>query len=118
MNEKIDNGAIIECRRFPLLQTYNVDTLLTRTHHKLFDLFIDISTGLALEGSDFMDSKLAESKSEKWRGKARKMIDLNNLQQVAPSISKEELEKIIRATYTPSFPPVISLHGYKFVLEK
>ena len=118
MDERIDNGAIVECRRFPLLKQDNVDTLLARTHHKLFDLFIDISTGLALEGNRFLDNKLAESQSESWRGKARKMSDLDNLQQVDASITKRDLEKIIRATYTSNFPPVINLHGHKFFLKK
>ena len=57
MNEKVDNGTIIECRRFSILPQDNVTTLLAKTHLKIYDLVIDITTGLALEGKSFLDKK-------------------------------------------------------------
>ena len=117
MNEKIDNGAIVECRRFPILKQDNVTTLLARAHLKTYDLLVDITTGLALEGKSFLDKKLNQSQHEKWAGNARKMYEIDNLQKINPSCSKKELERVIRATYTPDFPPEIQLHGYKFVLK-
>ena len=117
MNEEIDNGAIIECRRFPILPRDNVSTLLAKAHQEASDLLIDISTGLKLEGEIYLKKKLEESKTERWHGQARKMKEIDDLQNVSLACTKEELEKIIRATYTPDFPPVIDLHGYKFVLK-
>jgi len=117
MNENIDNGSIVECRRFPILKQDNVTSLLARAHLKTFDLLIDIATGLALEGKSFLDKKLSASSNEKWAGNARKMFEIDNLQVVSPTCSKEELERIIRATYTPDFPPEIQLHGYRFILR-
>lgn len=46
------------------------------------------------------------------------MQEIDKLQIIAPSCTKEELERIIRATYTPDFPPRIELHGYTFVLKR
>lgn len=117
MNEKIDNGPIVECRRFPIFEQDDVTSLLARAHLKTFDLLVDITTGLALEGKDFLEKKLRASSNERWAGKARKMFEIDNLQVVDPNCSKEELERIIRATFTPDFPPEIRLHGYKFVLK-
>ena len=117
MNEKIDNGAIVECRRFPVVPQDNVKTLLARAHLKTYDLILDITTGIALEGKAFLDKKLAESKNESWAGKARKMYEIDNLQVISTTCDKAELERVIRATYTPEFPPEIHLHGYKFVLK-
>lgn len=117
MNEKIDNGAIVECRRFPVVPQDNVKTLLARAHLKTYDLILDITTGIALEGKAFLDRKLAESKNERWAGKARKMYEIDSLQVISTSCDKAELERVIRATYTPDFPPEIHLHGYKFVLK-
>jgi methionyl-tRNA formyltransferase len=117
MNEKVDNGTIIECRRFPILPQDSVTTLLERTHLKTFDLAVDITTGLAAAGKVFLDNKIAASQHEQWRGNARKIQDLDCLQIIEPSCSKQELERIIRATYTPDFPPAIHLHGYKFTLR-
>ena len=114
MNEKIDNGQIIECRRFQILPQDNVKTLLGRAHLKTCDLAIDITTGLAIEGKTFLKKKLNESENEKWVGNARKMYEIDKLQTINLDCSKEELERVIRATYTPDFPPEIHLHGDKF----
>ena len=118
MDEKIDNGAIIECRRFPILKEDDVKTLLARAHLGTFELLVDITTGLAREGESFLNYKLKTSRNEKWTGKAKKMSEIDKLQVVSPNCSKEELERLIRSTYTPDFPPEIHLHGYKFVLRK
>jgi len=45
------------------------------------------------------------------------MFEIDKLQIVNPDYTKEELERVIRATYTPAFPPEIHLHGYKFILK-
>jgi methionyl-tRNA formyltransferase len=118
MNERIDNGAIIECRRFPVLEQDDVSTLLSRTHLKTFDLLVDITSGLALGGEAWLAEKLRLSRHEKWSGAARRMSEIDRLQVIAPTCSKDELERIIRATYTPDFAPEIHLHGYRFVLKK
>ena len=118
MVEKIDNGPIIECRRFPILKEDDVKTLLARAHLGTFELLVDITTGLAREGESFLNYKLETSRNEKWSGKAKKMSEIDKLQVVSPNCSKEELERLIRSTYTLDFPPEIHLHGYKFVLRK
>jgi len=117
MNEKVDNGTIIECRRFPVSPQDNVTTLLARTHLETFNLFADITTGLATDGKNFLNKKIDGSKDERWRGKARKISEIDQLQIVNSTFSKQELERVIRATHTPSFPLKIHLHGYEFILK-
>ncbi len=117
MNEKVDNGAVLECRRFPILPLDSVDTLLARTHLKLIDLFFDVVTDLVLGGKETLDKKIMSSAMEKWRGEATKIKDFEKLRIVPVNISEKELDRIIRATYTHKFPPFISLFGYEFVLN-
>ena len=117
MNEKVDNGAILKCQRFPILPSDTVDTLLQRTHLKLVNLFFDVATDLVLGGKESLDRMVLSSSGEKWRGDATKMKDFEKLQLVPVDVSEVELEKIIRATYTETFPPYIRLHGYDFVLK-
>ena len=50
-------------------------------------------------------------------GSARKMKEIDGLKKIDISCDKEELEKIIRATYIANYPPEIELHGYKFLLR-
>ncbi len=117
MNEKVDNGAILECRRFPILPADTVDSLLERTHLKLLDLFFDVVTDLVLREKDALDERLKKSLSEQWHGEARKMRDFENLRLIPVDISENELAKIVRATYTEKFPPILELYGYEFVLR-
>ena len=118
MNEKIDNGAIVECRRFAILEQDDVLTLLARTHLETLALLVDTTTGLSIGGGAWLAEKLRKSSHEKWSGPARRMSEIDRLQVVAPTCTQDELERIIRATYTPDYPPEIHLHGYRFVLRK
>ena len=117
MNEKIDNGKIIECRRFPIFKKDNVDTLLKRTHKKLLELFVDVVKGIKKDNDKFIDKKLLEAKKEKWNGLARKMNELNKLQSISKNVSQEELKRVIRATYTDSHPTKTIIHGHEFILK-
>jgi methionyl-tRNA formyltransferase len=117
MNEKIDNGRILDCRRFPILKFDGVDSLLKRTHLKLLDLFYDVTTGIGMNGEKYIQKMLSESADEKWNGEARKMHELNELKTIRSDATKEEVERVVRATYTELFPPKIILHGFEFFLK-
>ena len=118
MNEKIDNGKIIECIRFPIFKKDTVDALLKRTHKKLLKLFVSTIKGIKREKENYIKNKLIHSKNEQWNGLARKMSELNSLQSVTTDVNEEKLKKVIRATYTENHPTTTFIHGYKFVLKK
>jgi methionyl-tRNA formyltransferase len=117
MNEKVDNGTIIECRRFSINSNDTIKTLLEKTHKKAFDLLCDIVKGLASDDKSFLRKKIEASKAEKWRGEARKIAEIDQLQTVNTTFKKKDLERIIKATHTPNFPLKIKLHGYEFILK-
>lgn len=117
MTEQVDDGIIIECRRFSIHQTDTVSSLLERTHIKLLDLFFDVASGVALKGRSYLDQSINGSIHEKWSGIKRKIKDLDALSVVDMNISESELVKLIKATYTVNFPPKVVLHGYEFLLK-
>lgn len=117
MNERIDNGRVIECQRFPIFPFDSVDSLLKRTHLKLLNLFLDLTTELILIGKGALDGKLESSAGELWIGTATKMKDLENLWAIPIDVTQKELERLVRATYTHEFPPFIEIFGYKFLLS-
>ena len=117
MNERVDNGPILECRRFPILPEDSVDTLLQRTHFNLLDLFLDIVEDLVARRKEALDKMIMDSSESEWVGDARKMKDLDELQVIKTDITEEELQRVIRATYTKEFPPTINLYGYEFSLN-
>ena len=117
MNELVDNGKILEVRRFPVTPYDNLPTVLSRTHSELFNLCSDFISGLYSDGENFLREKLTASETEVWRGNARLLKELDALQKIDVNISEKELKRIIRATYIDGYPPEIELHGFKFRLE-
>jgi methionyl-tRNA formyltransferase len=117
MNELVDNGRILEVRRFPVTPHDNLATVLSRTHSELFNLCSDFISGLYSNGENFLKEKMEESETEVWRGKARLLKELDELQTIDTTVSEKELKRIIRATYIEGYPPKIELHGYSFRLE-
>ena len=117
MNEFVDNGKILEVRRFPVTPYDNLPTVLSRTHRELLNLCSDFISGLYSDGDYFLKEKLAASENEVWRGNARLIKELNALQKIDINISEKELKRIIRATHIEGYPPKIELHGFIFRLE-
>ena len=117
MNEKIDNGEILEVRRFPVSKIDNLSTVLSRAHSELFNLCSDFIYLLYEKGSSIIDKKKMLSKEESWKGDAKLMRDLEYLKNISPKITEKELRRVIRATYIEEFPPKIELYGYKFYLK-
>jgi len=117
MNELVDNGKILEVRRFPVTRFDNLASVLSRTHRELLNLCSDFISGLHSNGENFLNEKLATSENEIWRGNARLLNELDALQKIDINVTERELKRIIRATYIDGYPPKIELHGFSFRLE-
>jgi|TARA_B110000196_G_scaffold317856_1_gene331896 methionyl-tRNA formyltransferase len=117
MDDKVDNGKIIECSRFLISDDDNVDSLLKKTHSELFKLFQRISKGLFLGKDNFLNKKLDSKKNEKWQGSVRKLSELNAFEFVDDEIAKDELTRRIRAFHTDSYPLKIKLYNHIFYLK-
>lgn len=117
INEKVDNGQILEVRRFPVNSCDDLPSVLMRTHSELSHLCADFMNGIYTKGSKFIDEKINASGEEKWNGKARRLKELDALRTISLNISEKELKKIIRSTYIEGYPPKIELHGFNFYLK-
>lgn len=113
MTSKVDDGKIIMTKKFPIYESDDVCTLLKRSHGKLLELFYDI-VSILKENRDLPES------SEMWdRTNFHTRKDLNeNLRRVSVDISKEELERIVRATLFNEWRPYLKIHGVKFSMEE
>ena len=117
IEEKVDNGAILRCDRFPILLGDGVDSLLQRTHHYLLSAFYDIVGGIARGGRAHID-ELLQGCDEAWSGPLYKLSQLSALQVLNAGVSAEEMARVIRATHTASFPTQLELHGQRFDLNR
>jgi methionyl-tRNA formyltransferase len=110
MASRVDTGAIIAVKRFPVFPTDNVATLLLRTYDYLLVLFYEI-VSLILEGKELPVSE------ERWTRKPFSRKELDELRRITPDMTKEEIAKRIRATAFGVWKPAIELQGFVFELK-
>lgn len=115
INEKIDNGKIIEVRRFPVFTSDDVPSLLVRTHSHLLHMFMDFCD--AMVGMDWNLELLGHAR-EQWAGKKRTSALLNQYQLIEVGITKADLKSRVRAFHTEKFPLALNLHDFIFRLNR
>jgi methionyl-tRNA formyltransferase len=107
MAPKVDTGAIIAVRRFPVLPEDGVDALLKRTYENQIALFFEI-IGLIAEGKPLPASE------ERWTRPPFTRVQFNELFRITPDMSREEIARRIRAISYGKWQPFIELQGYRF----
>jgi methionyl-tRNA formyltransferase len=91
MLAKVDSGSIIAVRRFPILEKDTVWTLTQRCYVEILHLFLGLMTEV-IKGKSFPVS------DEDWTRKAYKRKELDELCQLRPDMSDDEIQRRIRAT--------------------
>ncbi len=112
INEKIDDGKIINVFRFKINKKKELDELYDETLYFMFKQAKYVLTNL-----DKLPLLCDQSKKEKWSKILYKRNDLDKLYRIKPNIEKSKLKKIIKATKSQKFKPYIIFKGYKFNLE-
>lgn len=108
MDEKVDAGAIVEVRHFPLFETDSVKTLTDRCYHHLFALFVSVI-------SDCIADKKLASSPETWTRKPYTRKQLNELCRIELDMEQKEIAKRVRAAAFPGHPGAfLELHGIRF----
>ncbi len=111
MVEKVDRGAIIEERRFPVLAGESVETLKYRTMIVMLALYHDIVSGIAT-------ARQLPSSSGSWSRVPFTRAQLDELCVISPSMTPEEIKRRIRATVYPGRPgPKVVLGEFEFAYD-
>ncbi len=110
MSSRVDTGAIIAVKRFPVFPTDNVATILLRTYDYQLVLFYEIAT-LILEERELPVSE------ELWTRKPYSRKEFNELGRITPDMTREEIAKRVRATTFGVWKPTLELHGFVFELK-
>jgi len=113
MNDKVDNGPIINVYRVPIEDEDDVGSLLEKVHRCQFDSFVNITHILSVQGHKEL-SRISSENTDEWGGTTGRIRDIDKLENIDINISKEELDKIIKSTYYNGYGPKIKVHGYKF----
>lgn len=107
MASKVDTGAIIAVRRFPVYPQDGVAELLERTYEHQIALFFEIA-GLLAEGEELPVS------NETWTRSPFTRAQFNELFVIRPEMSKAEIARRIRAISFKHWQPYVELQGYRF----
>jgi len=118
MNEKIDNGDIIDFYSIGIEKDDNIETLLSKVHKLQYFAFCDIIKKINNHGNSHIKSMCKNYTKEPWGLKTGRIRDVDALEVVPLDASKYELERLIRATSIGRFGPKIILHGKTFRLLK
>ena len=110
MEPKVNSGAIIEERRFPIFPCDSVQSLQRRTLIVLLALFHDVLSLIAL------GQRLPVS-DKKWSRVAFTRKEFSELNEIRPSMSDKEIANRVRAVSYPGFAgPIVRLGGFQFSL--
>ena len=108
MDAKVDTGKIIGVKRFSMDGDETVLSLSDKTYLNLYYLYKEIINYILLHDK-------VPASTEDWKRKPYKRMDLEKLSTITKNMDKEELEKVIRATYYDGKPgPFIEIFGYRF----
>jgi|TARA_Y100000310_G_scaffold334761_1_gene415245 methionyl-tRNA formyltransferase len=116
VNQKIDNGKILDVRKFQLKKKDTVESCLEKTYKIMFNQAFQI-INLLITKDENLTKLLKKNTHIKWSKKLTTKKDLDKLYIVNKKVSKKQLKKIIRATNTNFFKPYISLHKKKFYFK-
>ena len=117
IDRKIDNGAIINVKKFKIKKKFNVEEVLELT----WDVMLVQAKNIlneAFDNKNYIRKSINNYKGEKWSKKIYSRNQLNSFYKVSLNTSGMNLEKKIRATVTKNYRPYIILHNRKFEFKE
>lgn len=110
MAPKVDTGAIIGVKRFPVFDTDDVASLLARTYDYQLILFYEVLSQV-LSGKDLPTS------DEQWKRAPITRREFQNIAKITLEMPMAEVAKRIRATKFGDWKPTIEFQGFTFELK-
>jgi len=112
MHKKVDRGKIIGVKKFPIIEKETIYSLTLKSYGYLLVLFYEIFDHI-------IKYKVLPECRENWIREPYTRKQLEELCKITPNMSKEEVERRVRATQFPRMPGAyIELYGYKFEYNK
>ena len=116
INEKVDNGKIIDVKKFSIHRKDDISKILNKTYKAMFSQAILLINQIKIN-FNFIENQIKKNKKIKWSKKIKKIKDLDKFYIIDKNIKKKDFLNKIRATDTSKFKPFIKLYGKKFILE-
>jgi methionyl-tRNA formyltransferase len=109
MSARVDSGAILAVKRFPVRGDDRCNELSARAREACVDLFMELLPQLA-------ESGLPVQSTERWAKPAVTTSEFLEWMTLDPGCDSQELERIVRAVRHPDLPgPYMAVHEHLFV---
>ena len=115
MNEKIDDGNILEAKTFKINKKDNIEKILSKTYKIMFKQAKNI-INLLLKDSENVN-RLVKQNKFKWGKKLTNSKELFEFYEIKKNDSKSKFNKKLISTTFKEFKPYIKFHGKLFFLE-
>ncbi len=109
INKKIDNGKILFVDKFKIQKNEGVDSLLRRTHKKMFNKFIQIVKNI-YKNENFIKILIKKGNKYRWSKKYYNNKDLDKFYEIKITESLTNINKKIRSTTTNMYKPYIKVN--------
>ena len=117
MNKKIDDGKIIDVKKFKIKKNDNVESLLKKTYIEMFKQAMLLIN--EIEKNPLLEKSLIEkNKKYRWGKKINNMKSLNKFYEIKKNTKEKDLKKKLRATITKKHKPYLKLHNHFFFLKQ
>lgn len=114
IDEKLDNGKILNVKKFKILNKDNVDSVIKKTH-SITLIQAKFIINFLSKGPNNLNKLIKQNKNLKWSKKITKLKDLHNLYIIDKNTSKRDFLRKLRATNSKDFKPSLYLYNKKFV---
>ena len=116
MNEKFDSGKILEIYKFKLSEDIDVHDLIDRSYDFSLIAFKKFINNINNKSNEEINDLKNIKSLFKWKGEAKKLSELDKMRNIDFDITKNELNKRIKAFHFKEYPITINLNGFKFEL--
>lgn len=113
INEKIDNGKIIDVKYFKILKKDDLQTILNKTYKSM----IALSKKLFMKIKNNSEISFILSNKYKWSKTIKSKKYLEKFYEIKLNSSKTNFNKKVRATVIGKYRPYIKFYNKKFILD-
>lgn len=119
INEKIDNGQIINIKKFKIPKNITLDACLKKTHKIMYTQAMEIFKKLkTTHNAELLNKWIENHKQIKWSNKLKNRRKLDIFYKLDLTKTKLKIENKIKSTYTKDFYPYIEIKNNKYYLLK
>ena len=119
VNEKIDNGQIIDVRYFRISKKDNLNSILKKSYKYCFEIFSSLIKEY-LKNSQYFKYKISCNRKIKWSKKLYTKKDMLNLYNInlkkLIKFNKNKFDRLFLATKYSNYKLILNLHNKNFKL--